>query len=115
LGLLDTDIETASDPETISPSGEKSNSYRYIAPYFYAQLWVIDAQTMKVLETNERYDFQRIYDPKSTAIDVTKQMTPETLANMVETFVERASARALNDHQGEVIIHEPRVVNPAVK
>jgi len=113
-GLLDTAIETSSDPETISPDGEKGNSYKYVAPYFYAQLWVIDAQTMKVIETNERYDFQRIYDPKSDAIDVGNQLPPEVLANMMEKFVEKASARALNDQQGEVIIREPKVVNPSV-
>jgi hypothetical protein len=109
------DIESALDPETISPDGEKSNSYKYVAPYFYAQLWVIDAKTMKVLETNDRYDFQRIYDPKSTAIDVAQQMPADLLTNMVEKFVERASARALNDQQGEVIIKEPKVVSPAVR
>jgi hypothetical protein len=109
------DIESALDPETISPDGEKSNSYKSVAPYFYAQLWVIDAKTMKVLETNDRYDFQRIYDPKSTAIDVAQQMPVDVLTNMVEKFVERASARALNDQQGEVIIKEPRVVTPAVR
>jgi hypothetical protein len=40
-------------------------------------------------------------------------MTPEVLATMVRRFVEKASARALNDQQGEVIIHEPRIVNPS--
>ena len=109
------DLETAANPDTISPTGEKSTSYTYVAPYFYAQLWVIDAKTMKVLETNERYDFQRIYDPKSTAIDVAQQVPVDVLTNMVEKFVERASARALNDQQGEVIIKEPRLVNPSVK
>src|SRR5262249_3881084 len=69
-GWLGTDVmESGIDPETVSPTGEKSNSYRYVAPYFYAQVWVIDAQTLKVLEVNERYDFQRLYDPQSTAVD----------------------------------------------
>ena len=108
------DIETGLDPETVSPSGEKSNSYRYVAPYFYAQVWVIDAQTMKVIEVNERYDFQRLYDPQSTAIDVAAQIPPEVLAASLEMFVEGAASRALNDREGEVIIREPRVVNPSV-
>jgi hypothetical protein len=112
-GVGESEIEMSSDPETISPDGEKSHSYKYVAPYFYAQIWVIDAQTMKVIETNDRYDFQRIYDPKSAALDVAAQMTPEVLAGMVEKFVEKASARALNDQQGQVIIHEPRIVNPS--
>jgi hypothetical protein len=107
--------DCAVDYETVSPTGEKAASYRYVAPYFYAQLWVIDAKTMKVLETNDRYDFQRIFDPKSLAIDVAQQVPVDVLAGMVEKFVERASARALNDQQGEVIIKEPRVVDPSPK
>jgi hypothetical protein len=111
----DSEIEMAADPDTVSPSGESSTSYRYVAPYFYAQLWVLDAKTMKVLETNERFDFQRIYDPSSTAISIDKNIPLEVLAPMVEKFVERASARALNNSTGEVIIKEPRIVDPARK
>lgn len=111
----ESEIEMSADPETMSPSGETSTSYRYVAPYFYAQLWVLDAKTMKVLETNERFDFQRLYDPDSTAISIDKNIPLEVLAPMVEKFVERASARALNDSTGEVIIKEPRIVDPSRK
>ena len=116
-GILDADagIETAMDPDTASPTGEKGRSYKYVAPYFYAQMWVLDAKTMKVLETNERYDFQRLYDPNSTAIDVAKQIPVEQLATLVERFVERAAAQSLNDPQGEVIIKEHGPVNPGRK
>ena len=108
------DFETGLDPETVSPTGEKSNSYRFVAPYFYAQIWVIDAQTMKVLEVNERYDFQRLYDPQSTAVDVANQIPLEVLGGLLEKFVESAASRALNDQMGEVIIRERQVLNPSV-
>jgi hypothetical protein len=113
MGTFDDEISTAIDPDTISPTGEKNPSYRYVAPYFYAQVWVIDARTMKVLETTDRYDFQRLYDPDSPALDVAQTIPPEVLSGMMEKFVERASARALNDRGGEVIIKEPRIVDPA--
>jgi hypothetical protein len=112
-GNVDSEIETAANPDTVSPDGEKSTSYRYVAPYFYAQIWVLDAKTMQVLETRERYDFQRLYDPNSTAIDVARQIPVEKLAELLEKFVERASSRALNESIGEVIVKEPKVVNPA--
>ncbi len=106
-------MDTTIDPDTVSPEGEKSRSNVYVAPYFYAQVWIIDAKTMQVLETRERYDFQRLYDPNSTAIDVAKSIPVEKLATMLEKFVERASARALNESIGEVIVKEPKVVDPA--
>ena len=115
MGAFDDEISTAIDPDTISPTGEKNPSYRYVAPYFYAQTWVIDAKTMKILEITERYDFQRMYDPDSPALDVAQTIPVEVLAPMMEKFVERASARALYDREGEVIIKEPRVVDPALR
>jgi hypothetical protein len=112
-GNPDLEMETTIDPDTVSPEGEKSRSNVYVAPYFYAQVWIIDAKTLQVLETRERYDFQRLYDPNSAAIDVAKSIPVEKLAAMVQKFIERASARALNESIGEVIVKEPRVVDPA--
>ncbi len=114
-GFMDSELQSSSEPETFAPDGRRSASYKFVAPYFYAQVWVIDAKTMKVLERNERYDFMRIYDPMSTAIDVAKSIPPEVLSEKLQTFVERASAKALNEAIGEVIVNEPKIVNPATK
>src|SRR5688572_11531673 len=110
---LENDIHTAIDPDTLSPTGEMNPSYRFMAPYFYAQVFVIDAKTMKVLETHERYDFQRLYDPNSPALDVAQTIPVEVLAPMMEEFVQRAAARALHDRESEVTVKEPRIVDPA--
>src|SRR5476649_2548728 len=111
-GSLDLEMGGTVDPDTVSPEGAKSRSNVYIAPYFYAQVWIIDAKTMQVLETRERYDFQRLYDPNSAAIDVAKSIPVEQLAAMVQKFIERASAHALNESIGEVIVKELKVVDP---
>jgi len=114
-GFMDSELESSFDPETVAPDGTRSTSYKFVAPYFYAQVWVIDAKTMKVLERKERYDFMRIYDPMSTAIDVAKSIPPEVLSEKLQAFVERASAKAINEAIGEVIVNEPKIVNPATK
>jgi hypothetical protein len=112
----ESEIESSSDPQTVSPvDGSKSTSYKFVAPYFYAQIWIIDAKTMKVLEKKERYDFIRLYDPDSTSINVANSIPPELLAAQVDKFVERASAKAINEAIGEVIVKEPKIVNPATK
>ena len=110
LDPLGEGIDTTLGYETTSPSGKKDRSDKFVAPYFYAQVWVIDAKTMKVIETNERYDFQRLYDKDSLALDAAQTIPVDVLSGMMEKFVERAAARTLNDRQGEVIIREPRIV-----
>lgn len=113
--LEDSDLQSSPDPEAISPDGQKTNSYRFVAPYFFAQVWVIDAKTMKVLEKKERYDFMKMYDPSSTAVDVGNSIPPDVLAAKLDSFVERAAAKAINEAIGEVIVREPKIVNPATK
>ena len=49
---------------------------------------------MELIAKESRFDFQKIYDPKSTALDVGAQMPLEQLFGNLTTFVENASARA---------------------
>ena len=106
------ELSTRDDAESITPEGEPVQASTFVAPYFYAQVWVLDAQTLEVLYTGERFDYQRIHDPKSTAIDIEVAVPPEKLGPMVERFVENASAKALRDAIGVVTITEPKVVSP---
>jgi hypothetical protein len=100
------------EPDTVSPEGKPGRSTKFIAPFFYAQVWVLDATTLAVLETRERYDFQRLYDPDSTAINIEDSIPPEKLAPAIEKFVEQSSARALREAVGVVTVGEPREVKP---
>ena len=106
------EINGRDDAEAISPRGEAVRASSFIAPYFYAQVWVLDAGTLEVLYTAERFDYQRIYDPQSAAINIERAIPPETIGPLVESFVEKASAKALRDAIGVVTVTEPRVVQP---
>jgi hypothetical protein len=114
-GWVDDELHSSSDPETFSPGGKRSTSYRFVAPYFYAQIWIIDAKTMQVLEKKDRYDFIRLYDPESNTIDIKDNIPPEKLADRLTVFVERASSKAFREAVGEVTVREPRIVSPATK
>lgn len=108
---FDVDRDGSPGPETAAPDGTVNRSRRFVAPYFYTQLWVFDAKTLEVLETESRYDFMRLYDPESGAIDVAKGYTPEQLAAQVEAFVEKSSSRALREAVPVVTVGEPKRVD----
>jgi hypothetical protein len=114
-GGPDIDIDRVGSPgaETVAPDGSVNRSRRFVAPYFYTQLWVFDAKTLEVLETESRHDFTRLFDPESDALDVGKSFTPEQLAEQVEKFVERSSARALREAVPVVTVGEPKRVDGA--
>ena len=108
------ELATSSDPDTFSPDGTASSSYTFTAPYFYADIWIIDARTLQVLEKKERYDFVRYYDPDG-GIDPSANLPTTVLAQKLTTFVERASSKAFHEAVGEVTVKEPRIVSPATK
>ena len=110
------DILGSDGEETITPDGKPNNkrSNTYVAPYNYTQTWVFDAKTLKVLDTSARYEYQRIYDPDSTAINVAKSISVEKLAQIFTTFVERSVARGVGEAMPLIEMGEIRpVAHPA--
>jgi hypothetical protein len=100
-------LGTEGEEETINPEGKPGKrSSRFVAPYNYTQTWVFDAKTLKVLETSARYEFQRIYDPESTALDIAKSIPPEKMAELLTKFVERSVARGVGEALPTVEIGE---------
>jgi hypothetical protein len=112
-GGIDTDIHDDQPGEdAVTPDGKPVQSGSFIAPFFYTQVWVLDAATLQVIHTTERFDFQRIRDPSVGATKIENEVPPEKLGPIVETFVEQASARAAQEAIGVVTVGEPKVVRP---
>jgi hypothetical protein len=101
----------SADEQVVDEDGEVNRSSRYVAPYFYTQLWILDARTLAILDSEERYDFQKIYDWRWTATDVQRNLSPEQMSEAVGAFVERSAARATREAVGTVTVGEPRPVH----
>lgn len=99
------------EPDAVTPDGQATRSRRFIAPYFYTKVWVLDAKTLELISSDGRYDFRRIYDPMWTANDIEANLKPAELAVTIETFVERSSAKALREAIGVVTVTDPRLVD----
>ncbi len=109
-------VSPDSGEETITPDGKPGkSSYQYVAPYFYTQTWVFDAKTMELIAKESRFDFQKIYDPKSTALDVGAQMPLEQLFGNLTSFVESASARAYRRAVPNISIGDIKAVGAVEK
>jgi len=76
---------------------EQVRSRRFVAPYFYVQVTTLDAKTLKVIKSESRYDFRKLVDKESTALDVAAQFTPEQLASHMQRFVETSALKAVNE------------------
>ncbi len=98
---------------TITPDGKPGKrSSVYLAPYNYTQTWVFDAKTLKVLETSARYEFQRVYDPESTALNVANSISTAKLAEVLSNFIERSVARGVGEALPSIEIGDIKPVVP---
>jgi hypothetical protein len=96
-----SELNNASD--TKSPDGKRTRSERYVAPFSYTQTWTLDAKTLAVIDKSARHDFTKLFDEKSTALDVWKSIPDDVLAERILTLAERSAARALGVDLGAVV------------
>lgn len=85
------------ESDSTTPDGEGTKSKRYVAPFSYISTYVLDAKTLKVLEKNNRHDFQKLFDPMSTALDVANSIPTEFLAARIARLVERSVGKSVRD------------------
>lgn len=111
---IDAAEENALDDE-VRDGGEnqKMRSKTFVAPFFYIQVTVLDAKTLKVLRTDDRYDYRKLVNSDSAALDVQASFTPEQLGAELERFVETASRRLVVDRPGSVEIGPLKTTRPA--
>ena len=89
---------------------ENTRSRRFVAPFFYVQVTTLDAKTLKVIKSESRYDFRKIVNKDSSALDVMAAFTPEQLAAHVERFVETSALRAVTSQSSSVEIGTVRTL-----
>lgn len=89
---------------------ESTTSRRFVAPFFYVQVTTLDAKTLKVIKSESRYDFRKIVNKESAALDVMAAFTPEQLASHVERFVETSALKAVTNQSSSVEIGKVRTL-----
>ena len=100
--VLQATASSASEFETVNEDGKPNvrGSDVYITLYFVTRIHVLDAKTLKVIESRPHIYHQKIYDFNWTAIDLMQAMPPEKFAARMEQFVERASSASMIDTLG---------------
>ena len=83
-----------------NPDRTSTTSRTFVAPFFYVQVTTLDAKTLKTLRSESRYDFRKVVNKESAALDVEYGFTPEQLASTLTRFVETSALRAVNDKVG---------------
>ncbi len=96
----DIDPSMQGEAATTGPDGKKSRSKLYVAPFSYLQVVTLDARTLQVIGKNARYDFQKLFDPNSAALNVENSLTADFLADRIVKLIELSAGRAVNEGYG---------------
>ena len=111
--LVETGFDDGLMPDAAEDTNRESTlSRRFVAPFFYVQVTTLDAKTLKVIKSESRYDFRKIVNKESSALDVMAAFTPEQLASHVERFVETSALRAVTHQSSSVEIGTVRTLAP---
>lgn len=95
--IREIDPSSSGLSDTLDPEGEGTKSKVFVAPFSYLTMYLIDPKTMKIVERNERHDFRKLFDPKSTALDVEKNIDLGFLGENIESLVERSVMKSVRD------------------
>jgi hypothetical protein len=115
-GLNDDSVSTRGHFEVIEPDGTPGASRKnnYIALYYYATLYILDAKTLQVIESVPWLIDEKINNSQSDAVNIAKSLTIDQLSGRIEVFAEKASGDALaKTLRGTVVPGEITPVPPA--
>jgi len=110
--LFETGLAVDVDGELVRDLGKfkQQRSQTYVAPFFYMKLTVLDAKTLSIIRTDERYDFRRLINSDSAALNVARSIPVDLLAEQLTQFVEASARRLVVDRPGSIDIGPLRAV-----
>ncbi len=105
--------DSRSQPESTgvkveTPSGETTTASRFVAPFLAMKMWILDPATLTVLDSQEVFDYRRIWDPKSRSLDPTKIVEGKVIARRFVELVEKSTLDAVmhSELRGTVDVNE---------
>lgn len=115
IGLYIPNQNNTAEYDVIEPDGTPGVRRRstYVALYYYAMLVVLDAKSLRVLDSQPWLIDEKIHDSKSESLNIAKSIPPDLLAERIEVFAEKASNVALTRTlNGLVVPGDLREVKP---
>lgn len=100
--------------EVETPNGEKAIMSRFVAPYYFAKVWILDPESLTVLDTEVIHDHVKLNDPDSNSFDMGEVVTRHYLAQRIVQQVETSTAEAVkrSELRGKVEVNDRGEAKP---
>jgi len=87
--------QSSTGVEVETPDGKKAVMSHFIAPFYFAKVWVIDPASLQVLDTEVIHEHVKLNDPDSNAFDMAQVVSRHYLAQRIVEQVETSTADAV--------------------
>jgi hypothetical protein len=87
--------QSSTGVEVETPNGEKVLMSHFVAPYYFAKVWIIDPESLTVMDTEVIHDHVKLNDPNSNDFDMSTIVSKHYLAERIVQQVETSTAEAV--------------------
>jgi hypothetical protein len=115
---MNTDGSTASAAETVqSPDGKEIKANQFVAPYVYLKVWILDPRTLEVIDSQEIFDYVKLWDPRADTMDLSEVIPKRELARQIVQLAGHATEEAVkrSELRGQVEVKDRGPVEPKAK
>ena len=100
--------------EVETPDGGKAVMSHFVAPYYFAKIWILDPESLTVLDTEVIHEHVKLNDPNSNALDMSQVVSRHYLATRIVEQVEASTAEAVkrSELRGTVEVKERGEAKP---
>jgi hypothetical protein len=117
------DLNNSGIGETVkTPEGETIKATQFVAPYVFLKIWILDARTLAVTDSQEVFEYQKMWNPKADSLDLSEVIPKRILAAQIVELATQATEEAVKrtELRGVVEVKEkgevkekPEVKEPA--
>jgi hypothetical protein len=97
VGLYVQNLNNNTEYDVVEPDGTPGikQRNRYVALYYFATVYVLEAKTLRVLSSEPWQFDEKVHDSNAAGFDMARAIGPDRLAGRLEVFVENAAENAV--------------------
>jgi len=116
-GMFTDGTSSSAAEKVVTPSGEEIKANQFVAPYVYLKVWILDPKTFEVLDGQEIFEYQKMWDPKADTMDLSEVIPKRELAMQIVKLAGQATEEAVKrtELRGSVEVKERGPVEPKAK
>lgn len=79
----------------VTPDEQPIRTTRFVAPYAFIDIWVLDAKTFAVIDKQRTYDHVKVFNPESTSLRIDDNVSAEDQSKFLFKVLEHSVGTAV--------------------